>query len=197
MARWIVMTALLLAMGVALPARAGDREDCYIIKVLIKTDPARMAAACRRLADQGEGLAQNNLGSLYYQGKGLAHDYAEAAKWYRKAADQGNSLAENNLGFLYYSGRGARQDYAEAAKWFRRAADHGNADAQTSLGVLYVNGQGVPEDHVLAYMWWTLAADKGDASAAKNRDHAASLMTPAQVEQAKALAAAWKPTTVQ
>jgi uncharacterized protein len=201
MARQVVAAAmlslLLLATSAAVPTQAGDREDCYIIKTLVETYPARVVGACRRLADQGESLAQNNLGSLYYRGKGVPWDYAEAAKWYNKAADQGDSLAQNNLGFLYYSGRGLRQDYAEAARWFRKAADQDNPDAQTSLGVLYINGQGVPKDDVQAYMWWTLAANKGDANAVKNRDRLATLLTPAQIEQAKALAAAWKPATGQ
>ena len=46
MRRWVVMAALLLAMGAALPARADDTDDCYS-DVLIKTDPAgrrRLAA---------------------------------------------------------------------------------------------------------------------------------------------------------
>jgi TPR repeat protein len=81
------MAALLLAMG-ALPAWADDAEDCGNA-ALVRTDPARVLAACRRLADQGLAAAQYGLGLMYYLGQGVPQDYAEAIGWFRKAADQG------------------------------------------------------------------------------------------------------------
>jgi TPR repeat protein len=62
---------------------------------------------------------------------------------------------------------------------------------------MYDKGQGIPQDYVQAHVWYNLAAVQGDADAAKRRDQMASMMTPAQVEKAQALAAAWKPTTAQ
>jgi hypothetical protein len=38
-----------------------------------------------------------SLGSLYAEGRGVARDLAEAARWYRKAADAGNAEAERAL----------------------------------------------------------------------------------------------------
>ena len=53
-------------------------------------------------------------------------------------------------------------------------------------------------DYIQAHMWFSLAAAQGSiADAAKNRDLVAARMTSAQIEQAKALAAAWKPKTGQ
>ena len=46
----------------------------------------------RLAAEQGLAEAQNKLGALYGDGKGVPQDYTEAAKWYRLAAEQG--LAE-------------------------------------------------------------------------------------------------------
>jgi len=37
---------------------------------------------CRVRAEQGESLAQFNLGQLYYDGQGVIQDYKEAVKWY-------------------------------------------------------------------------------------------------------------------
>lgn len=62
--------------------------------------------AVRKIADQGNALAQSNLGVMYAEGKGVPQDYKEAMKWWRKAADQGISSAHNNLGVLYATGRG-------------------------------------------------------------------------------------------
>src|SRR5262249_42286068 len=58
MARWMSVAALLVAMTAALPAWAGDAEDCQTAQTLVKTEPARVVAACRRLAEQGETFAQ-------------------------------------------------------------------------------------------------------------------------------------------
>jgi TPR repeat protein len=195
--RWLAAAALLLAMGVALPAWAGDAEDCGKAATLVQTDPARVVATCRRLAKQGNAVAQNNLGALYETGQGVAQDYAEAVKWFRKAADQGNAVAQNNLAILFDDGNGVARDYAEAARWYRKAGDQGLAAAQFELGVAYAKGQGVPQDYVQAHLWFNLAAAQGDDDAAKNRDVVARKMMQQQVQQAKALAAAWKPKTGQ
>jgi hypothetical protein len=42
---------------------------------------------CRKAADQGHALAQNNLGTMFYEGRGVAQSGVAAARWYRKAAD--------------------------------------------------------------------------------------------------------------
>lgn len=89
------------------------------------------------LAAQGHAKAQNSLGWMYSEGKGVKQDYAEAIKWYQKAIVQGNAKAQNNLGWAYYRGEGVKQDYAEAVKWFRKAAEQGLADAQNNLGWAY------------------------------------------------------------
>ena len=67
-------------------------------------------------------------------------------------------------------------------------AAKGEAEAQYNLGLMYGKGQGVPMDDVRAHMWFNLAAVKGDADAVKNRDIAASKMTPQQMAEAQKLA---------
>ncbi len=43
----------------------------------------------RLAAEQGDAVAQYNLGVKYAQGEGVSEDYAEAIKWWRLAAEQG------------------------------------------------------------------------------------------------------------
>jgi TPR repeat protein len=62
------------------------------------TTPLLDAAACRSLAEQGDAIAQFDLGFLYEQGKGVPQDYAEAVKWYWKSAEQGYYIAQTMLG---------------------------------------------------------------------------------------------------
>ncbi|GHT42081.1 hypothetical protein FACS189443_4690 [Planctomycetales bacterium] len=90
----------------------------------------------RKLADKGDAKAQCNLGVAYYQGKGVAKDYAEAVKWFRKAAEQGDAQAQYNLGVMYGKGEGVAKDYAEAVKWFRKAAEQGEENAKNVLAEL-------------------------------------------------------------
>src|ERR1700728_341374 len=45
----------------------------------------------RVAAEHGDAKAQNSLGGMYYNGRGVTQDYEEAAKWYRLAAAQGSA----------------------------------------------------------------------------------------------------------
>ena len=153
---WLVVSAFLLWMVCNIaPARADDAQDCYNVKTVLKSDPAKAVAACRKLADQGMPKAQFNLGLMYAQGQGLAQSYTEAAKWYRKAADQGYAKALNNLGSLYYSGRGVPKDYVQAYMWVDLAASRGYADAvknRTAVAAKMTNSQ-IVQAKALAAAW--------------------------------------------
>jgi len=148
------------------------------------------------LAEQGDALAQHNLGVLYENGHGVPQDYAEAVKWYRKAAEQGFSLAQNNLGDMYENGHGVPQNYAKAVKWYRKAAEQGNTLGQNNLGVMYEKGNGVGQDNIEAHKWYTLAAfqpGEFQKEARESRGTIEKKMTPAQIAEAKKLAIEWKP----
>jgi TPR repeat protein len=122
-------------------------------------DYAEAAAWYRKAAEQGLGVAQLNLASLYASGKGVPQDYEQAARWYRKAAEQGVSPAQYRLGLLYCSGQGVPGDYAHAALWLRKAAEQRVAVAQYELGLLYgKGGKGLPRNDGEAYFWLSVAA---------------------------------------
>jgi len=101
-------------------------------------------------AEQGDAVAQNNLGYMYDNGEGVPENDAEAVKWYRKAADQGLVDAQYNLGLMYGNGEGVPENDAEAIRLYRKAADQEYAKAQFNLGLMYDNGEGVPENRVLS-----------------------------------------------
>ena len=63
---------------------------------------------------------------MYYNGKGVPQDYAEAFKWWRLAAEQGDAKAQSNLGSLYEYGQGVLQDNVMAHMWYNLAAANGN-----------------------------------------------------------------------
>ena len=75
------------------------------------------------LAEQGDAVAQYNLGVLYRDGQGVPQDYKTAVKWTRLAAEQGDADAQHNLGSMYRKGQGVLQDYKTARKWYRLSAE--------------------------------------------------------------------------
>jgi hypothetical protein len=62
---------------------------------------------------------------------------------------------------------------------------------------MYEHGIGVPEDLAHAHMWFDLAAVRARRAqfrtfAARERDHVAARMTPAQIAEAQRLAREWE-----
>lgn len=82
---------------------AGEYEDAA--KWYVKT------------ATQGFPPAVYSLVYLYWIGRGLRRNLAEAMRLFLAAAAQGNDWAENCLGNMYRYGHGVRPDSREAAKY--------------------------------------------------------------------------------
>ncbi len=124
----ILVLALATTAG---PLLAGGFHDG--VSAYEKGDLVGALQAWRPAADQGDMLAQFNLGALYEHGRGVKKDLSEAAKWYRKAAEQGNGLAQYYLGAFYAKGEGVETNITEATTWYRKAAAQGVPQAQESL----------------------------------------------------------------
>jgi TPR repeat protein len=147
----------------------------------------------RKLAQGGDASAQNELGLLYYEGKGIPQDHRKAKEWFDKAVEQGHAGAQVNLGTLYLRGEGAPQSSQMALFWFTRAAAQEDALAFAKLGSMYAQGRGVLQDFIQAHMWYNLSAAHGEPRSADARDALAKQMTPAQIAEAQRLAREWKP----
>jgi TPR repeat protein len=138
-------------------------------------DYAQALVWYRKSADQAYAHAENNLGTMYWGGKGVPQDYAQAAIWFRKAAEHGLAPAQVNLGSLYADGQGVTQDYAQAEAWYRKAAEQGDARAQNNLGNAYSLGQGEARDYAQAALWYRKAAEQGLAPAQNSLGYAYSV----------------------
>jgi TPR repeat protein len=88
-----------------------------------------MLQLLRPIAERGDAQAQNSLGAMYYNGKGVVKDFKEAVKWYRLAAAQGNISAQVNLASMYYEGEGVVENFVRAHMWLNIAAAQGSPDA--------------------------------------------------------------------
>ena len=116
-------------------------------------DYSSSLAQWQPLAEQGDVIAQLNLGLMYRDGKGVPQDHVAAAKWFLAAARQGDSMAQYSIGVMHEHGYGIPQDYAEAAKWYRRAAEQGLALAQFTLApFLWERGRRSARFHRRAYV---------------------------------------------
>lgn len=125
------------------------------------------------LARSGSDLAQNNLGMMYLNGRGVAQDYNQAAHWFSLAVANGNVEAQTSLGAMYIQGLGVEQDYSAAFELFYAAAREGYAPAQFNMGRMYSEGIGVSRDYNKAMKWFGLAADQGHEGARYNQQELA------------------------
>ena len=63
---------------------------------------------------------------MYYEGDGVAMNYAESAKWLEKSASQGNPSAQILLSYLYATGQGVHGSTPLAYMWINLASANEN-----------------------------------------------------------------------
>jgi len=147
------LTVIILILSVASPVAAGPFEDA--VMAYSRGDYATAMQLFRPLADQGNAIAQFNLGVMYENSKGVPQDYAEAMKWYLLAADQGGAGAQFNLGGMYANGKGVPRDYVRAYMWFNLAAAQGIQGAERNRDgtALHMTPEQIAEAQKLAREW--------------------------------------------
>jgi len=184
---FLILCCLPLLLGA--PAFAGVYEGWTAAR---RGDFATALAEFRRLADEGNFVAQYNLGVMYANGQGVPRDLEKAATWFQMSARGGDARAQFNLGNMYAHGEGVPRDLSRAAEWYAKAAEQNLPDAQYSLGRLYYMGTGAKQDLVEAYFWMSLAADQGVTPAGRALPAIAKTLRPALLEHARARVRDWQ-----
>ena len=89
----------MLVLLIAQPVAAQSFKPDYYAgdAAYMKKDYATALRHFRPLAKRGHARAQNALGWMYRDGRGVTRDCKEALRWYRKAAKQGNAAARYDL----------------------------------------------------------------------------------------------------
>ena len=185
--------SLVLSIVCLTISACADSKPAVDTSTNMRAEYEAVANELRTSAEGGDASAQNKLGLLYYEGKGVPQDYRRAKHWFEEAAKQGHAGAQVNLGTLYLHGEGAPQSDQMALFWFNQAAEQKEALAFAKLGSMYAKGQGILQDYIQAHMWYNLSAAHGETRSAELRDALAKQMTPAQIAEAKRLAREWKP----
>lgn len=84
----------------------------------------------KQKAEKGDPVAEDNLGRMYADGRGVAENPEESVNWYAKAAAKHNADAELNLGVATLYGRGTEQNTTQACQLFSNAKHDGSPYAQ-------------------------------------------------------------------
>jgi TPR repeat protein len=118
----------------------GSRYGQYVLGLICELsdesgveDCAQKIALYRLAAAQNLDDAQLGLGSMYYNGWGVAQDFDKAVPWYQLAAAQGNPTALRHLGSFHERGEGVPKNKDEAIRLYRRAQAAGYTDAADDL----------------------------------------------------------------
>jgi localization factor PodJL len=150
--------------ALSLPALPGSRTPPRADKL-----PAAIAGTTLRAAvAAGNMAAEYEVGVRYAEGRGVAANSTEAARWFELAARQGLAMAQFRLAGLYEKGVGVKKDTETARRLYKAAAEQGNAQAMHNLAVLYAEGAAVKPDYRTAAQWFRLAADHGAADSQYN-----------------------------
>jgi localization factor PodJL len=122
----------------------------------------------RTAALRGDPAAAYEVGVRFAEGKGVAPNFDEAAKWYDRAAQAGVVPALFRLGTFYEKGLAVKKDVDTARRYYMQAAERGNAKAMHNLAVLDADGGGKGANYKNASQWFRKAADRGVADSQYN-----------------------------
>jgi localization factor PodJL len=117
---------------------------------------------------KGDPTAAYEVGVRFAEGKGVAPNYDEAAKWFDRAAQAGVVPAIFRLGTFYEKGLSVTKDPDIARRYYMQAAERGNAKAMHNLAVLDADGGGKGANYKSAAQWFRKAADHGVADSQYN-----------------------------
>lgn len=112
-------------------------------------------------ADEGDEIAQYNLGNHYLEGNEVTQNSNMAYHWYRKSADKDYAPGQRQLGLLYLHGTGIDADEQKAFYWLSKAVEQNDTIAINAIGYCYENGKGVTVDAEKAFHCYKQAYEMG------------------------------------
>lgn len=97
----------------------------YLMGLGRKTDYSRGFHISLYAAQNGSGVAANNVGVCYEKGLGIPADQCEASHWYIYASEKGYSASYWLAAVRLAEGNGIEKNLKEARKWGRKAVAAG------------------------------------------------------------------------
>lgn len=160
--------SLTTAQGAVATAPAAGQLAMVKIPASEKLSDAIGGPVLRNAALKGDPAAAHEVALRYAEGKGVAANLPEAARWYDRAAQGGVVPAMFRLGTLYEKGTGVTKNFDTARRYYTMAAERGNAKAMHNLAVLEADGGGNGANYRSASAWFHKAAARGVADSQFN-----------------------------
>ena len=150
------------------PASSGRKLGMVQVPPTERLPDAIGGPLLRTAALKGDPTAAYEIGVRFAEGKGVAQNFDEAAKWYDRAAQAGVVPAIFRLGTFYEKGMSVKKDADIARRYYMQAAERGNAKAMHNLAVLDADGGGKGANYNSAAQWFRKAAERGVADSQFN-----------------------------
>ena len=126
------------------------------------------SAKLREAAAGGDAAAAYEIAQRFVDGRGVAANPEEAARWFERAAGKGLPPAQFRYASMLEKGQGVKKNLGQARKLYIAAAGKGHAKAMHNLAVLYAEGIDGKPDYATAAKWFLKAADHGVADSQYN-----------------------------
>ena len=110
-------------------------------------------------ANKGFGYGIFSLGQMFFEGKGITKDLAEAARLITIAHNRNVPRATAYLGLMYSQGSYVEKDLGTARQLVEKSAVSGDLVGRTFYGVALRDGLGGPSDQPRSFALLQLAAD--------------------------------------
>jgi hypothetical protein len=130
---------------------------------MFSQDFGRAAEMFRGAAQAGLPEAQYALATLYKEGRGVAKDPQETAKWMGSASQAGNLDAMVEYAIALYNGTGVPKDQTAAVTLLTKAARRGSAIAQNRLAHVLASGEGATPNPTEAIKWHLVSKAGGNS----------------------------------
>ncbi len=150
-------------------AEQGSIESEWVLSTLyefgragVAVDHAEAFKWALKAAQGGHMVAQHNVATAYFRGRGVQQNLQQALIWYQRAAEQDFAHSEWRLGEIYLKGEGVAVNREEALKWLSKSLAQGHMPTMLTLAEMYTNASGVPLQPQLVFNLYRAAAQRGD-----------------------------------
>jgi TPR repeat protein len=106
-----------------------------------------------KAAENHHGLAQAQLGLVYFYGLGVGKSKDDAIKWVEKSIKELTADKCYEQGMKFYNGTEVDQNYEITLLYIQKAAEYHHGLSQVQLALMYLKGNGVQKNHDAAMTW--------------------------------------------
>lgn len=107
----------------------------------------------REAAKRGHIQAAYEVGSMYFEGRGVTLSQKKSHHWLLRAAKKGYAPAQFGVSIAFKEGIAVEPSLEKAFHWALKAAKQGDLYAEYAVSVMYATGSGVAQSREQALFW--------------------------------------------